>query len=113
MAVVVLLQSDPLLYGQWEQGLDLALAAFDAGLSCRLVACGSFLSRLIQLEKGHEVVRRLRQVELYDECIYCASSLSGASGPAPERFRARRCFRFISPGELGEMIAADGKVLAW
>ena len=110
---IVLLQSDPLSYGQWEQGLDLALASFDAGLPCRLVACGSFLSRLIQLEKGHAVVRRLRQVELYEERIYCASTLCGASGPAPVRCLTRRCFRFISPGELGEIISADGKVLAW
>lgn len=110
---LIILQSDPLRQTQWEQGLELALAAFDAGIACQLAVTGDFLVRIMQLEKGHPVIRKLRQVELYAQSVYCASEVFGARGPGGPRLAARRCFRFIDIREFHAMIDSAAKVLSW
>lgn len=104
MALIVL-DSSPLESKAYEQGLEIVLTALDLGLGYTLAGTGDFAAALLGMDGGHEVVRKLRQLELYDGCIY----ILDADGAISERLGA--VFRGMEIGGFRAMLRDSGKAV--
>lgn len=63
---VIILSSSPLVSDDYEQGIELTLTATDFNLDYKLIADKYFCNILNTLNSDHQVIKKLKQLELFD-----------------------------------------------